>query len=227
MKLVLTCEHAGNRIPENYRYLFMEEESILQTHRGYDPGAFDVYKALVSMADFNAEHQVSRLLIEVNRSLHHSSLFSIYTRDLSTLEKNKIIENYYFPYRNSVERSIHKYIAKGEEVLHFSIHSFTPQLLGEIRNTDIGLLYDPGKVEEKEFCKRFKREIELQNPDIKVRFNYPYLGKADGFTTYLRKKFPYNYSGVELEVNQKFVTNNKMDKGIKSAILEALQKSIK
>tara|TARA_R100000935_G_C2828287_1_gene163534 strand:- start:1237 stop:1920 length:684 start_codon:yes stop_codon:yes gene_type:complete len=227
VKLVVTCEHAGNRIPENYRYLFKEEESILQTHRGYDPGAYDVYKALLSMADFNAEHRESRLLIEVNRSLHHSSLFSTHTRDLSTLEKKKIIENYYLPYRNSIERSIHKYIAKGEEVLHFSVHSFTPQLLGKIRNTDIGLLYDPGKGVEKEFSKRFKRKIELQNPGIKVRFNYPYLGKADGFTTYLRKKFPNNYSGVELEVNQKFVTNNKMNKGIKSAILEALQKSIK
>ncbi|QED36898.1 N-formylglutamate amidohydrolase [Antarcticibacterium arcticum] len=227
MKLVLTCEHAGNRIPENYRYLCREDDPILQTHRGFDPGALDVYKALVSLADFSTKHLESRLLIEVNRSLHHSSLFSTYTRELPTLEKKKIIEAYYLTYRNRVESAIHEYTAKGEEVLHFSVHSFTPQLKGEIRNTDIGLLYDPRKAKEKEFCKIFKKHIEIQNPSIKVRFNYPYLGKADGFTTYLRKKFPHNYCGVELEVNQKFVSNNKMEKGIKSAILEALQKSIK
>lgn len=34
--------------------------------------------------------------------------------------------------------------------------------------------------------------------------NYPYRGRADGFTTQLRKRFPIKaYAGVELEVNQK------------------------
>jgi hypothetical protein len=44
-----------------------------------------------------------------------------------------------------------------------------------------------------------------------VRYNYPYLGKMDGFTTYLRKQFISNYIGIELEVNQKYVKENKLD----------------
>ncbi len=39
---------------------------------------------------------------------------------------------------------------------------------------------------------------------LKIRRNYPYLGKADGFTTYLRRRFlPCDYAGIELEVNQR------------------------
>jgi hypothetical protein len=40
--------------------------------------------------------------------------------------------------------------------------------------------------------------------ELRVRRNYPYLGKADGFTTYLRRHFPVDrYAGVEFEVNPK------------------------
>ena len=224
MKLVLTCEHAGNKIPVNFGHLFKDDKSVIHTHKGYDPGAYDIYKALFPLAHFKAEHMMSRLLIEVNRSLHHSSLFSKYTRELSPSEKNKIIGTYYLPYRDRVESAIHEFIAKGEEVLHLSVHSFTPQLQGDIRNADIGLLYDPAKAGEKGFSKKLKHYLKLNNPDLRVRFNYPYLGKSDGFTTYLRKKFPRNYSGIELEVNQKFVSGNKMEQGMKLFVLEALQK---
>lgn len=58
---------------------------------------------------------------------------------------------------------------------------------------------------------------------MNVRFNYPYLGKADGFTTHLRKKFKDNYIGIELEVNQKFAKNNQMDAYLKQMLVFALK----
>ena len=88
-------------------------------------------------------------------------------------------------------------------MLHLSIHSFTPTLNGENRNAEIGILYDPKQAEEKSFAATWKEQLQLNLPEYNVRFNYPYLGTADGFTTYLRKKFPINYSGLELEINNK------------------------
>ncbi len=41
------------------------------------------------------------------------------------------------------------------------------------------------------------------------------MGTADGFTTYLRKKFQNNYSGIEIEINQKFSRYNKMETAVK------------
>ena len=223
MKLILTCEHAFNTIPQEYQDLFINAEEILESHRGYDPGALDLFNELKDLADFSFYHETGRLLVEVNRSKGHSNLFSAFTKNLSGKQKNEILTQYYFPYRDSVEKQISSIIEKGEKVLHFSVHTFTPKLDEEIRNTDIGLLYDPSRSEEKEFSKKFKQNIKNQNPELKIRFNYPYLGKADGFTTYLRKKFHENYLGIELEVNQKFVPQNKMEYRIKNAVFIALK----
>ncbi len=227
MRLILTCEHAFNKIPEEYRDLFPKTRGILGSHRGYDPGARDLFEHLIALGDFNYTYKISRLLVEVNRSIDHPHLFSEFTKGISSTEKNKIITRWYIPYRNEVEDQIRKLIGSGEKVVHLSVHSFTPVLKGEIRNADIGLLYDPSRKEEKVICKDLKSKLREEDSTLKIRFNYPYLGKADGFTTYLRKKFPENYSGIELEVNQKFVKNNKMDIKLKEAIFKALQKTLK
>lgn len=226
MKIVLTCEHGGNHIPKEYRSLFKGHDAILNSHRGYDLGALDLFHALEKIAIFSTYSTTSRLLIELNRSLHHKNLFSEFTSQLSKAEKQKIIERYYKPYRDAVESEISKFIQEGETVLHLSIHSFTPFWGKEERRFDIGLLYDSRIPKEKEFCRKFKAELlKLNNYDI--RFNQPYLGKADGFPTYLRKRFPENYIGIELEINQKFSENNQMPKELKVTLFNALQSCAK
>ncbi|MDR9456238.1 MAG: N-formylglutamate amidohydrolase [Salegentibacter sp.] len=226
MKLVLTCEHAFNEIPEGYKTLFSGANKILNSHRGYDPGALDLLEHLKALGDFTYTHKISRLLVEVNRSIGHPHLFSEFTKGLSTVEKNKIIAFWYNPFRTEVEDRIKKLIEKGETVIHLSVHSFTPILNDDIRSADIGLLYDPSRKEEKVFCKDLKSKLREEDSTLKIRFNYPYLGKADGFTTYLRNKFPENYSGIELEVNQKFVNNNRMDEKLKETVFISLQETL-
>lgn len=227
MKVILSCEHAGNEIPKDYKPLFEGKSEILHSHRAYDPGAFDLFEYLKLSADFLIFQNVSRLLVEMNRSLNNSQLFSEFTAGLTSKEKDHILAEYYFPYRISAEKKIKQYIQKGEKVLHFSVHTFTPELDGKQRNADVGLLFDPERVEEKIFCKEFKKQLLEKKPELVVKFNYPYLGIDDGFTTYLRKIFPENYYGIELEVNQKFVENNKMPFQLKNAIKRAFLISLK
>lgn len=226
MKVVLTCEHAGNQIPQEYPDLFKNDLEVLKTHRAYDPGAFDLFQELSDLSDFKYSHFISRLLVEVNRSIGHPQLFSEFTKKLNATEKTSILNQYYFPYRNTIEKTISENIQKRERLLHLSIHSFTPVLDGDVRNTDIGLLYDPSRKSEKDFCKILKHQLSANSPEVKVRYNYPYLGIADGFTTYLRKKFPENYAGIEIEVNQKYTENSKMADKIKNAVHQSLKISI-
>lgn len=223
MKLVLTCEHACNLVPLEYKYLFNNNPGVLETHRGFDPGAFDLFQHLKGLAAYNRFHMESRLLIEVNRSLHHPALFSEFTRNLPLEIKHNLINKYYAPYRADVEKAISELIASGEEVLHLSIHSFTPLMEGKVRNADIGLLYDPSSKKEKKFCKELKRKLFEMEGSYKIRSNYPYRGTADGFTTNLRKIFPQKYSGIEIEVNQKYSVENKMNRSLKSIFLSSLQ----
>lgn len=207
-KWVISCEHGGNHIPAAYAPYFQDAAMVLQSHRGFDPGAIDLFRLLADeLADFSHYSQTSRLLIELNRSLHHKNLFSAYTKPLPAKIRKEIIASYYIPYRQLVEQKIQNYLHDQQQVVHLSIHSFTAELNGEIRNADIGLLYDPAREEEKAFCRKWKNELQKTAPDAQVRFNYPYQGKADGFTTYLRKRYPQQYIGIELEVNQKHTDN--------------------
>ncbi|MEZ4796754.1 MAG: N-formylglutamate amidohydrolase [Flavobacteriaceae bacterium] len=223
---MLTCEHGGNKIPQEHKHLF-HNQSVLQSHRGYDLGSLDVFNHLKPLSEASKFSETTRLLIELNRSLHHKNLFSEYTKTLSKKEMKLLISDYYLLYRNEVESTIKKYIKEKQTVLHISVHSFTPNLNGNERHCDIGLLYDSRKPNEKEFCKLFKDKLSKLDNTLNVRYNYPYLGKADGFTTYLRKQFPNNYLGIELEINQKHSKDNVMNSKLKTDLLLALQHLIK
>jgi predicted N-formylglutamate amidohydrolase len=224
MKLALTCEHGGNQVPKHHEYLFNANPEVLNTHRAYDLGALDLFKRLKPLAHFSKSSQTSRLMIELNRSLLHPQLFSEFSKNLSVSEKLRLLEDIYRPYRNSVEKWIGVQIEAGEDVVHISIHSFTPKLNHEERSCDIGWLYDPKRTAEKTLCVQLKALLLEADPQLNVRFNYPYLGTADGFTTYLRKTFPKHYIGIELEVNQKFFIKNVMDAKIKAALFSAISK---
>ncbi|MHA7943175.1 N-formylglutamate amidohydrolase [Formosa sp. 3Alg 14/1] len=226
MKLLLTCEHGGHTIPKMFADMFKDNKTTLQSHRGFDIGALDVFNYLKPLSDYSNFSTTSRLLIELNRSLHHRHLFSEFSKSLSPLHKERLIERYYKVYRNSVVQYISENINKGDVILHVSVHSFTPVLNDITRHCDIGLLYDPIKAEESQFCKHFKSELHLENPNLKVRFNYPYRGTADGFTTHLRRLFPDNYIGIEIEINQKFASKNSMPSSLKHQMYSALKSSI-
>ncbi|MDP5158557.1 MAG: N-formylglutamate amidohydrolase [Flaviramulus sp.] len=223
MKLILTCEHGGNIIPEIFKPLFISNETALNSHRGFDIGALDIFKILNPLADYSKYSETTRLLIELNRSLHHKNLFSEFTKNISKKDKEALITSYYLCYRNQVENTINNWIENGEEVLHISVHSFTPILNNKKRNCDIGLLYDSKRDKEKVFCKKLKSKLNGLKNHLNVRYNYPYLGKADGFTTYLRKQFKSNYMGIEIEVNQKYTENNLMNPEIKTVLFLALK----
>lgn len=222
MKLVFTCEHGGNKIPETYQSLFVNAKDVLNSHRGIDFGSLDLFVFCKSLSDFSKSNTVSRLIIELNRSKHHPKLFSEFTSLLNVDNKLKLIDEIYDPCRDKIEKEIGRFISKGEKVVHISFHSFTPVLNGKIRRADIGLLYDPSRNSEKLICKELKQNLKAELPDFNIRYNYPYLGTADGFTTYLRKKFPNNYSGIELEINQKYVEEKMFSQKIKSAVFNSL-----
>jgi hypothetical protein len=51
-----------------------------------------------------------------------------------------------------------------------------------------------------------RRALCSAAPELTLRLNYPYRGTADGFTVYLRHRFPSAaYLGIEIEVNQTHV----------------------
>lgn len=204
--VLITCEHGGNDVPVAYRPLFARHHNVLESHRGYDPGALHLARELARALGAKLIYSTTtRLLVELNRSPGHSQTFSEMTRDLGTEERRIILERYYRPYREAVESYIGNAIARGATVVHLSSHSFTPRLHGRTRRADVGLLYDPRRAMELEIVLAWKHALEAAAATLRVRRNYPYRGTSDGLTTYLRTRFPpRRYAGIELEVNQKY-----------------------
>lgn len=226
---LITCEHGGNRIPPRYRHLFAGFEALLQTHRGYDAGALALASELAkALAAPMFAATTSRLLVDLNRSIGHPRLYSEASRGAPVGVRREILERCYQPYRNKVEADIAAAVARGSRVIHVASHSFTPELDGAVRNADIGLLYDPARPGEADLCRRWQAQIRVLAPELKVRRNYPYAGKSDGFTAYLRRRFPAEvYIGIELEINQKHVFNGgRRWRAFRGWVIEALRQAV-
>jgi len=223
--LLISCEHGGNRIPATYRHLFAVNSAVLDTHRGFDIGALEIARSISkSLKAPLHSAQTSRLLVDLNRSLHHRRLYSEFTRDCDDQTREQILNNYYHPYRQELEQQLRKMIAASGSVIHISVHSFTPVLDEQVRNADIGLLYDPARQREKEFCARLKSALDQSAIGV-IRLNYPYRGNADGLTTHLRRSLPASaYIGIEIEINQ---CRAVVDKKLLSTVLtQSLQSAI-
>jgi predicted N-formylglutamate amidohydrolase len=206
-EVLFTCEHGGNDVPPEYRALFAGSQAALHSHNGYDAGALALARTL--SRELNAPliaSEVSRLLVDLNRSQGHRGLFSDVTMDLPPRERRRILEAYYLPHRAAVAQAVAANRTTGKATLHVAVHTFTPVLRGKVRAVDAGLLYDPARAGERDFCTRWQEILRQLSPDLAVRRNAPYKGASDGLATWLRGVHPESaYQGVELEVNQKFL----------------------
>ena len=230
--LMITCEHARNALPDFVLRAFREynvlearrlgkdtsdlfgiPEEILASHRGYDIGAYNVYSNLVKRLkpNFNCLSTYSRLVVDMNRSSTSKKLFSEFTAKLPKHVKAHILKLWQ-KYREKIDRFVSSKIPenmcdnqqqKPIKVIHLGIHSFTPVLNGVEREADVGILYDPSRPAEAKLADILIKSIHEREPSLRIRKNYPYLGKSDGLTTTLRNKYGTAYAGIEIEINQK------------------------
>lgn len=226
--LVITCEHGGKHIPAPYRPLFEGQDAVLNSHRGFDAGALKMAQTLAEA--FGAplvSATVSRLLVDLNRSTHNPTLHTNAVRQLPAAQRQEILARFYQPYRSRAEQTIRQAIAEHGAVIHLSSHSFTPELDGRLRKADIGLLYDPRRPGEVALCQHWKAALAATAPQLMVRRNYPYAGKGDGLTAWLRRCLgPDVYVGVELEINQKHVSADGDCPALGHGIVESLREAL-
>jgi len=194
-------------VPSELAPLFAGASEVLATHRGYDLGALGVARAFgrrLGVKPFTAT--TTRLVVDLNRSPGNRNVFSTYTRSLTPAQRGAALAKYYWPYRTAVEDAVASAVAAGETVLHVSAHSFTPELRGEVRNCDVGFLFDPRHRGEVRFIESWYAALRAAAPYLVLRRNYPYRGDSDALVTHLRRRYgKRGYVGMELEVNQKHV----------------------
>lgn len=223
-KLVLSCEHGGNRIPPPWTPLFRNQKRLLESHRSWDPGALGIARTLARRFEAPlVAATTSRLLVDLNRSPSNPAAFSEITRRLPRSERDAILERVHRPHWERMRALLDS--CEGP-ALHIAVHSFTPMLEGCVRAFDLALLYDPARKPEREFAARFKRVMHKQASWARLRRNAPYRGDSDGLTTAMRReRLASEYLGLELELNQAAIESRAGRSKLVDAVTSALRAS--
>lgn len=210
-KFILTCEHGGYQIPSFLQSKLKLDPKISQTHRAFDIGALNVAMSVSFQLDRPLIYnEITRLLIDYNRSEKNKNFWGPLAKDINKQDKYRLLQDYHV-YRETAKLLLKK------APLNFSIHSFTPVLNDEVRNCDMGILYDPKRPREKKIALHIQKKLISQG--INCRLNYPYLGTTDGMSTYFRNILNSKYAGIEVEINQKII----FQEHVTIALLDSLQ----
>ncbi len=227
-QILVSCEHASNRLPADLE----APEKLLALHIAWDPGALSIAERLAAMfgAPLHAG-KYSRLVVDLNRTVGNSVLVrrrsdghSIpFNRGLTVEAIERRVKDYYLPYRNAVADGVSSIIEAHGRCVHLCIHTYTPQLNGNVRGNDIGLLYDPHRQPEAELVHEL-RDALVERTGLVVWLNRPYSGTADGILPRIRERHDAErYVAIELEVSQKFAERSAELRAIADAFSECVR----
>lgn len=208
--IVLVCEHADNTIPSEFGGLGLDE-TALNSHIAWDPGAFEVAMAMSSMLDAPLVAQrVSRLLYDCNRPPEAPSAIPAVSEtyqvpgnlDLSAADRRARIERYYEPFRGTLAGVLDRAMQRRLAPAIVTVHTFTPVYGGKPRDVDIGILHDT----DSRLADAMLRSMAGKS-GFKIRRNDPY-GPEDGVTHTLREHaLSRGLLNVMLEIRNDLVSN--------------------
>lgn len=203
-RLVLTCEHASRRLPpEAGRW--PSAQALLATHWGWDPGAWNLTRALASKLGSSAVGgRWSRLWIDLNREVDSPTLMRAHVDagtvpwnvGLKPAEIERRVITCHVPYHAAVDALVARSLVHGLRPLIVAVHSFTPRLGDDDRRFDLGVLFDV----HESTARRVGREAARAG--LRVRYNQPYSGLRGMIYSAQRHGAARGLTCLELEVNQ-------------------------
>lgn len=152
----------------------------------------------------------SRLLLDLNRAIDAKTFWSPWSNEMPDKLKRRAISQYYLPYRSLARVELRRLLKEGPVTL-LAVHSFTPIYKGKKRKTDIGLLFRPHHLRERQLAQAVRRELSAKLPGWKIHFNRPYRGYTDCFLNDLSDELGDRDDavGLFLEFNQARIRTRK------------------
>jgi predicted N-formylglutamate amidohydrolase len=200
---VIVCDHASNRIPEEYKS-FGFAEAALATHIAWDPGALAVSRRLSALLDAPLLWpDVSRLVIDCNRSPDAASLIVVESegrpveanRAVARAERSRRLEQIHAPYHDAIEACLKRHIAPGVEPALVAIHSFTPVYFGKARPWQVGIVFG----DDRRLADLLIHELEAGEA-LTVGINQPYSPADQVYYTVERHAGPRGLPAAMIEI---------------------------
>ena len=178
---VLACDHASNRIPDEYAALGLSPAERLM-HIAWDPGAFEVALKLSAALDAPlVASTVSRLVIDCNR--HHSApdLIPVLSERteiagnhaLAEAERQRRIASYHAPFHAALEQVLETRETAGQRSVLATVHSFTPVYKDVSRPWPIGLIHGA----DLKLTEGLRDALVAVTPGLNVGWNEPYSAR--------------------------------------------------
>ncbi|MBT8141225.1 MAG: N-formylglutamate amidohydrolase [Gammaproteobacteria bacterium] len=179
--IVLCCEHASNKIPEQLNNLGLGED-FLETHIALDIGAGELCKRVASQLGATAVYcNYSRLVVDCNRNLKDPTAFIPVSdhiiipgnQNLDQNSQQQRADAIYHPYHAKMAEELAKHVHDGKTPVLIAIHSFTPSLIDQApRPWHVGILWD----KDPRIPEMLLSELQAEEGII-VGDNQPYSGK--------------------------------------------------
>lgn len=175
---VLVCDHASNRIPEEYGDLGLTLVQRL-AHIAWDPGALAVAQALSEELDAPLVYStICRLVIDCNRAVEAVDLIPIISErteipgnaKVSAEERARRIASYHAPFHAAIDAILDQRAAENRETILVTVHSFTPIYKDVPRPWPIGLIHGTGP----DFTAALRDALAADDPSLDIGWNQPY-----------------------------------------------------
>lgn len=204
--LVLSCEHASWTLPPGIDLGVPLE--VLRSQASWDHGAYEIATRLSECVGLPVHAGAfSRMYVDLNRAADHPDAIPQVSygaavpgnSGLATGDRGARIAAFHAPYWEAVKRDCLARLHDGGRVLHFSSHSFAPELDPAHRTFEVGVLYDPGHAFEAELAERLL--FRLRGAGLDVRANQPYSGTGPAICTSFRHELGERYAGIQFETS--------------------------
>lgn len=228
---VLTCDHAGRRLPASLGDLGLSERE-LASHIAWDLGIAGLGEKLAAALDAVVIFQTySRLVIDVNRPLNSPE--SIVTRSersdvpgnmqLSRSEAEARAQAIFWPYHRRIAHELDRRLAAQQPSVLVTLHSFTPVFMDVPRAVQIGVLYGRDARLGRALLTQLRRE--RNGDELCIADNQPYAVSDEGDYTLLVHGEQRGLLHVELEVRQDLLADERDQLAISARLAAALSQA--
>lgn len=208
--VLLVCDHASREFPAAMHQLGLADW-VLDKHVACDIGAGMVTKHLADHLNAPAVLAgYSRLIVDLNRQLHHESAFIKVSDgigipgnlDIGDEEREQRIQSFFNPYHDAISGLLDDF--KNREIVpaFLSIHTCTPVFNNVVRHCQIGVMWDSDPRIPTPLMAKLN-----EVPDLNVGDNEPYSGRHPNDYTIDFHAEGLGLPNVGIEVRQDLVNS--------------------
>lgn len=208
--IVLVCEHASCLFPPRWGDLGLSRDQA-HAHIAWDPGALGLARGLSARLDAALVHApVSRLIYDCNRAPDQRGAFAERSEDqvipgnqqLGADERVARVEAVYLPFQAALHGVLMRRLARGQDTVVVTIHSFTPVWHGQRRAVEFGVIHDA----DERLARAILAEARAQT-GLVAALNEPYSAADDVTHTLRVQATPYGLANAMLEIRNDLIAS--------------------